>query len=207
MKRAAARATKPRIGGKRAKHLLASLPAEPFAGKGAPFKDEDVPHLMREIDAILATKGRCSERDIDAFARANPGSTFARLLETDAEKALTKYRVIQIKNIVRCLRYRVNGGGVVVEPRIYAKVNASEADGVPGPAGPTYVHRTQVAANANFQQQLIDRALRELQAWQRRYELELRYRSAEFRFMYDSIRKFEGMLANGGKKQSGKGLH
>jgi acetyltransferase-like isoleucine patch superfamily enzyme len=195
MRRAAAPETRP-LGKRRAKHLPASPPSvvEITGGAGAPFNEADAAAINSEVAALVAKNGWSSFDEIWAFAKAHPHSALHRNIEWDKEIGAKKYQIIQVANICRYLKYSVEQSGHVYLEKIWEHVRVTKSSG--HPAGPGYVvlPRVEVLNNAELRGDLERRALRELKAWQDRYEKIQRISSPEFRFIYEAIRKFEAMV-------------
>jgi hypothetical protein len=208
MKRAAASETEPPRK-RRAKHLPASLPVavEITGGNGAPFSEADAAAINSEVAALVAKKKWSNFEEIWAFAKANPQSALHRNIEWDKDTGAKKYQIIQVANICRFLKYRVVSGGIVHQEKIWENVRISKSSGHPAPPGYVVMPRVEVLTNINLRADLEQRALRELKAWQDRYEKIQRILSPEFRFIYEAIRKFEVMVLQPQKKEKKGGSH
>jgi hypothetical protein len=157
--------------------------------KGAPFKAADAQTIAEALTQLAYDHGGKVEPKELLNAASDAEHPLHRLFEWDNDVAANKYRLIQARQIIKCVQYEVTTGTLTVDlPMFVRVVNGNELPAAK--PGPGYVTLTTAIEHQSFQNHMLDRALNELKAFQARYK-NMSAACTELRPVLQAIGKFE----------------
>ena len=131
------------------------------ARKGARFKDEDAAVLGREFDQLGTD---CTAEQVVEAARSHR-SSLHRYFEWDDTLAAEQHRLSQARYYLRFVDIVIETEDGGRQTRAWHQVVIHREDGDQR----AYVHSLEISQDEDYTEQVVAKALRELQGWKRRY--------------------------------------
>jgi len=164
------------------------------AGAGSPFKEGDLDIIVPALEKHIEKYGKIDTKVLYDEIESDVAHPMRRFLDWDDAAAAKKFRLTQITKIIRFIRFRVETGGRVIEPRAYQNVVVK--DELPNTApGRAYVRTSTIVQHDTLSKQILERAAKELRQWQERYSMHTQFTSV-FAPVFNAIESFEKNIAN-----------
>lgn len=141
---------------------------------GAHISKKDAVVIGDELDALRDSHGHVTARLVLERARRSR-SKLHKFFDWDDTSAAEKYRLQQAGQLIRSIRVVIEGDDQPQrEMRAYVNVVTEESR--------VYIPAIEAMSDEAYRQQLLDRALAELEAWRGRYD-----QMTEFAAIFDEI--------------------
>lgn len=161
---------------------------------GRRFSDQDAKILGPYLTELAKKYGRLTRQLLLEDAENNAKSPVRNYLEWDDATAARRYRLAQVGEILRSIKYRVTVGDKIIESRVFENVVlTNELPNVTPGRG--YVLASTVYQHADLAQQVLDRALKELKQWQQRYKIHEQL-IKHFAYIFQAIDTWEDDLTS-----------
>lgn len=129
---------------------------------GSHLSDADAAVIGKRLEWIAAG-GEVTAASVLADAKL-PHSPLHTFFEWDDNAAAQKYRLEQARKLVRSVRVVIEReGGIEVSARAFIVVTEGDED-------KKYLPVAEVMSDADYREQVIERALHEAESWRARYE-------------------------------------
>lgn len=158
-------------------------------GIGIKFTDLDAKILGTYLTGLAKKHGKLTRELLLEIAEADTSCPLRKYLEWDDRSAARRYRLVQIGQLLRTIKYRVMVGKHVIESRVFESVvlKAELPNVAPGRG---YVRASVVHTHVDLSQQILDRALREIKQWQDRYKIHDEF-AKQFAYIFQAIDSWE----------------
>lgn len=134
------------------------------AKNGSRFSDEQAERYGMRIESLRDSEGTV-EPEVLVADGEDPSSPLHDAFEWDDPKAAHKYRITQARKVLRSIEVEIVEEPEQEPQRVRAFYNVDTDKDTQA-----YVDIDTVRSNKTYREQIIEKALGELQGWRRRYE-------------------------------------
>lgn len=123
------------------------------------FRGIDADAVGAELDALTVNGRKATTAEVLDWIKENPESELHKCIEWNDAEAAYRHRLQQVGKVMRSLRRKIVSGGETIrlERRFF---HISEGG---------YVNKDAVLSNDDFLQDVVERAVRDLENWKQRY--------------------------------------
>lgn len=167
---------------------------------GAPFKQEEAPEIAQALMDILAAHGGKLTAHAVVEAAEQEDHPLHQYFEWDDARAAKRYRLQQARQLIKAVQYKVKAGKVEIDTAAFVRI--FNADQLPQASpGPGYVPLPVAVEVVDFKEQMLARALQELNSFKARYRT-ISMTCTELRPILEAIGTMQGLLEE--RRQKGQ---